>query len=54
MGVSFLFQLSLAVLFYCAISLSFLSPILRGKNVLFYVGVCFVIYGWSFVLLWLG
>uniref|UniRef100_A0A0E9TDN8 Uncharacterized protein n=1 Tax=Anguilla anguilla TaxID=7936 RepID=A0A0E9TDN8_ANGAN len=26
----------------------------RGKNVLFYVGVCFVIYGWSFVLLWLG
>uniref|UniRef100_A0A0E9UJZ8 Uncharacterized protein n=1 Tax=Anguilla anguilla TaxID=7936 RepID=A0A0E9UJZ8_ANGAN len=38
--VSFLFQLSLAVLFYCAISfVLFLSPILRGKNVLFYVGV---------------
>uniref|UniRef100_A0A0E9TNP3 Uncharacterized protein n=1 Tax=Anguilla anguilla TaxID=7936 RepID=A0A0E9TNP3_ANGAN len=53
--VSFLFQLSPAVLFLLRYKfVLFYHLYLGGKNVLFYVGVCFVIYGWSFVLLWLG
>uniref|UniRef100_A0A0E9TTH4 Uncharacterized protein n=2 Tax=Anguilla anguilla TaxID=7936 RepID=A0A0E9TTH4_ANGAN len=55
MGVSFLFQLSLAVLFLLRYKfVLFYHLYLGGRMFYFMLGVCFVIYGWSFVLLWLG